>query len=182
MIQVSEHANAIFSSVCYRISEALVDPGDRWAGFEGVRGVLLSHGHFDHIYGLNEVLRLNPDVKVYVNSSGREMLMDSKKNLSYYHGTPFVFDCPDAICVVEDGAEIRIGDCCARAVYTPGHHPSCVTWIIGDCVFSGDSYIPGTKVVTNLPGGSRGEALRSVEVVRGLGAQGRIFPGHRVSH
>lgn len=43
----------------YVFNDILVDPGDTWEGFNNVSSVLLTHAHFDHIYGLNELFRIS---------------------------------------------------------------------------------------------------------------------------
>lgn len=177
---VQSLVNSIFNSQSYSVHGILIDPGDEWEAFYGVAAVLLTHAHFDHIYGLNRVIELNPSALVYTNQYGREALLSDRKNMSRYHGSSFVFAYPENIRIVSDGSILRIDDgTVAKAVFTPGHHPSCVTWVIGDCVFSGDSYIPGIKVVTNLPGGNKEDALRSQATIMALqGAGLRIYSGH----
>jgi len=61
---------------------------------------------------------------------------------------------------------------------TPGHNPSCLTFRIGDALFTGDAFIPGIPTVTRLPGGNRRQAKESVSRILSLG--GRIYPGHKV--
>lgn len=144
-------------------------------------GVLLTHAHFDHIYGLNELLKLFPNTLVYTNECGTETLLDARKNMSLYHETPFVLERPDNIRIVNDGDEIELDKgITAKVVATSGHHPSCLTYIISDAIFTGDSYIPGIKVVTNLPKGNKKLAQDSVEKIL-LMSEGRIiYPGHYV--
>lgn len=179
-MNVLSHINELFSSVSYRSEKILVDPGDWWKGFEGVSAVLLTHAHFDHIYGLNRVMEVSPGARVYTNEAGKAMLLNAKKNMSHYNETPFVFEYPDSIRIVEDGEEILLDDgLTAKAVFTPGHNPSCITWVIEDMVFTGDSLIPGVKTVTNLPGGNRTQALESESLIRQLADGKIIYPGHK---
>ena len=182
--------NTFFTSCTYVLSDGesrwLVDCGDvepLLPLLEGraVNGVLLTHAHFDHIYGLNELLRRFPDVMVYTNGCGRDTLLDARKNMSLYHETPFVFEHPDNIRIVDDGDEIELSaGLKAKVVSTPGHHPSCLTFIVDQAIFTGDSYIPGAKVVTNLPKGNKSQALESLERIMEM-ARGRIvYPGHYI--
>lgn len=171
----------MFNSVSYKLKQFIIDPGDVWDGFCNVSKVLLTHVHFDHIYGLNELMNISPDAKVYTNEFGKEMLLDAKKNLSFYHETPFVFERPENIVIINDGEEIDIGNGLnAKAVYTLGHNPSCITWIIGDAIFTGDSYIPGIKTVTNLPRGNKAQAIESENLIKQLAIGKIIYPGHKV--
>lgn len=175
------YINSLFNSTTYRIANAILDPGDEWEGFNNVRAVLLTHAHFDHIYGLNRLLEINPMAIVYTNEHGREMLLNDKLNMSRYHETPFEIQYPERIIVINNGAKIRLGDdSIAKAIFTPGHNPSCITWVIDDCVFTGDAYIPGIKTVTNLPGGNKNQAAESIEIIKKISNGRRIFPGHKV--
>ena len=79
--------------------------------------------------------------------------------MSFYHETPFLFEYTDRIRIVADGDEIVLSDeLKAKVIATPGHHPSCLTYIIDNAIFTGDSYIPDVKVVTNLPKGNKKQA------------------------
>ena len=180
MMNISKHVNSFFNSICYKVGNCLIDPGDIWEGSDAVGTVLLTHAHFDHIYGLNALFRRSPDIKVYTNETGREMLLDAKKNMSLYHEHPFVFDHHESIITVEDGEKIHFEDnIIAKAIFTPGHNPSCITWEIEDSVFTGDSYIPGIKTVTNLPGGNKKDAERSLDLIKELSLGKIIYPGHK---
>lgn len=181
MMQFESHVNSLFNSLSYRFGLVLFDPGDEWEGFHDVSIVFLTHAHFDHIYGLNRVIELNPNVRIYTNESGREMLLNSRKNLSLYHESLFVISATSHIVTVEDDEEIEIGDgLTAKAIFTPGHNPSCITWLIGDSLFTGDSYIPRLKTVTNLPGGNKKYAEQSIELIKTLAVGRIIYPGHKV--
>ena len=172
------HQNSVMNSVSYKIGRLLVDPGDEWGGFQDVSAVLLTHGHYDHIYGLNRVLELNPEAIVITNTSGAQMLADSRLNLSKYHDEPFEFRYPDSIRIVKEGDKLEIDEKTVEVYETPGHHPSCLTYIVNSEVFSGDSYIPGIKTVTNLPGGSAELAQKSrVRIVKLAEGKG-LNPGH----
>lgn len=109
------------------------------------------------------------------------MLLDARKNMSFYNETPFVFEYSDNIVIVNDGdvLEMESGKL-VTAVFTPGHNPSCITWVMGDAIFTGDSYIPGAKTVTNLPDGNRQLAEASILMIKQLSMGRTIYPGHKV--
>ena len=122
------------------------------------------------------------EARVYWRPWARGHLLNAKLNSSVYHVTPFVFDYPERIVVVDDGTRVDLGDGNAvTAVATPGHTPGCITWMTDDALFTGDACIPGVRVVTNLPHGDKQLAMRSLEHIRSLAAEGRtIYPGHDV--
>lgn len=178
---IKYNVNSIFNSISYKIGNSLIDPGDEWEEFENVDAVLLTHAHFDHIYGLNRVAELNPAVKIYTNVYGGKALLSDKLNMSRYHDSPFIFKYEEKIINVDNEEEINIGDdLTARAYFTLGHNPSCITWVIGDAVFTGDAYIPGVKTVTNLPGSNKLLAHQSELLIIKISQGRRVFPGHRI--
>lgn len=65
--------------------------------------------------------------------------------------------------------------------HTPGHNPSCLTFEVGDYLFTGDAYILGIKVVTIFKGGDKKIAAESVERIIELAIGKITFPGHEVS-
>ena len=196
MLKVLHIVNSVFSSRTYILSNDagnefwLVDCGDVsplmevFSSMSGgsfvVKGVLLTHAHFDHIYGLPHLTEMFPEVKVYTNEAGRRTLADSRRNLSRYHGNPIAFE-SDNVVVCEDGDVVELFDGVSAKVFeTPGHHPSCLTFEVGDYLFTGDAYIPGVAVVTLLPEADKVLAAQSVEQIKSL-AEGRIVcPGHEV--
>lgn len=102
--------------------------------------MLLTHAHFDHIYGLPEILKFYPDCRVYTNEIGRETLANAKLNMSLYHETPLTVE-GKHICTCGEGADIElIDDIKARTYETAGHYPNCLTFRIEDSLFTGDAY------------------------------------------
>lgn len=186
-MEIRQIVNSVFNSCSYVISwrdqSWLVDCGDVPPVLAAIRGtlsgVLLTHAHFDHIYGLNQLLSLFPGLPIFTNQHGKDGLLSDKLNFSRYHEEPFVLDVPECIHVVDDGAVIKLMDgVLARAVATPGHGPSCITWVVNDAVFTGDSYIPGVKTVTNFPHSDKELAHQSEDHIRQLARGRRVFPGH----
>lgn len=185
--QVKRVQNTIFSSCTWVLDGRwLVDCGDvepllPHLDNASLQGVLLTHGHFDHIYGLNELCERSSDVRVYCSAWAREQLLNAKLNLSFYHETPFVFDYAERIVVVQDGDTVDMGDGnVVTAVATHGHTPGCITWMTDEALFTGDAYIPGVRVVTNLPYGDKCLAAQSVKKILALAASRTICPGHDV--
>ncbi|MEE3485529.1 MAG: MBL fold metallo-hydrolase [Bacteroidales bacterium] len=191
MIQVDHIVNFVFTSLTWVLSICgsdcvwLVDCGDcdkivnQLTGRKVV-GVLLTHAHFDHIYGLPELLDLFPQCRVYSNEAGRVTIADVRKNMSLYHDTPVSVE-GKYICLCDDKSEIPLFDGISAKVFsTPGHHSSCLSFMVGDYFFTGDAYIPGIKVVTNMPGGNKAQAQESVALIQELSKGKQICPGHIV--
>ena len=190
MLQVKQIVNNLFTSNTYIVFDDeynycwLVDIGDyekvanELPNRTSVKGVFLTHTHFDHVFGINALHKDFPDCCIYTAKYGKEALYDEKKNFSKYHESPFVYEGTEVV-VLKEGDTIEIyPDVKVTAFSTPGHCPSCLTYQLNNWVFTGDSYIPEAKVVTKLPNGDRIQAKQSIKKILLL-AQGKtICPGH----
>lgn len=189
MLQVDKIVNSFFDSITWLLSEDgssrvwLVDCGDVLPIIEKVEGkiisgVLLTHAHYDHIYGLPKLLELFPECKVYTNSFGKDALASAKKNLSRYHDNPIEIN-ESFVSVINEGSGVELFPNVVASVYeTPGHNPSCLCFKVGGYFFTGDAYIPGIQVVTNLPYGDKQQAKESLEGIQSLIQNKTVCAGH----
>lgn len=175
-MNVIRHVNSIYSSNTYvvRLTSRewiLVDCGDiheivRDAHEENVKisCVLLTHIHYDHIYGLNELLKEFPNLSICLSENGIHALYSDKLNYSKYHGTPYIYTGNNML-LVKGSSVINIGNVDIEIIATPGHTNDSLSYKINNYLFTGDSYIPGVKTVTNLRGGNRELAVESINVI-----------------
>lgn len=190
MFQLKRVVNSIFSSNTYVITHVinkytyLVDCGNIETFSEItndyiIKGVFITHSHFDHIYGLNKLIEHFPDCTIYISESGREGLFDDKRNFSLYHEQPLNFKGGN-IHVVQNGECIDLfDDIKMECFYTPGHDTSCITFRCGKYLFTGDSYIPNEKPVTKLKGGNKEDYEISLKKIQFLINRDTIVcPGH----
>jgi len=79
-----------------------------------------------------------------------------------------------------DGEEFRIGGMTVRAMHTPGHTPACMTYIVGDTAFVGDTlFMPDFGTArADFPGGDARALYRSIHKVLALPPQTRLFMCH----
>lgn len=181
--------NSVFNSNTFVLTEEnsqdcwLVDVGDiepilQAVGNHRVKGVFLTHTHYDHIYGINKLVERFPDCVVYTSEHGKEGLFSTKLNFSKYHDDPLVFQGKHIRLLVE-GEEISLFSCVAlKAIHTPGHDWSCVSYYTDDLIFTGDSYIPNIKVITSMPKSNKTEAQASLERILKLCKTRDVYPGH----
>ncbi len=191
MLTVDYITNRVFNSRTYILSDEkydsvwLLDCGDtdkvlERIGKKSVEGVLLTHVHSDHIYGLEELIKRFPAVRIYTNAAGVDALKSPKLNISHYHSVcpDISIDAPDNVCVLKEGDYLEVLRTPIQVYETPGHAPSCLTYIIAKMAFTGDSYIPGGKVFCGFPLSNHKQAAESVERIIRLSSEYIIMPGH----
>jgi glyoxylase-like metal-dependent hydrolase (beta-lactamase superfamily II) len=98
----------------------------------------------------------------------------------FNEGTSFQRDGSQFDKLLVDGDTFRIGTMEARAIHTPGHTPACMTYVVGDAAFVGDTmFMPdyGTARV-DFPGGDARTLYRSIKKVLSLPPETRLFMCH----
>jgi len=82
--------------------------------------------------------------------------------------------------LVSEGERLPLGELAIDVLHTPGHTPACVTYLIGDAAFVGDTlFMPDYGTArTDFPGGSAADLYRSVRRILALPGETRIFVGH----
>lgn len=192
MLKVESAVGKVMNSIVYALSDGicndyyLIDIGDFDTAKSllpkeaNVRGVFITHGHHDHIFGLNKLKEAFPNCDVFASEECAKMLASSKLNLSMYLEMPMEYT--GEVTILHDGDTIPLLDGInLTAIATPGHNPSCLCFEVENYLFTGDSYIPGVKVVSNLPNGNKRQTWESVAKILELGNGRMICPGHVVS-
>lgn len=144
-----------------------------------VEAILLTHTHFDHIGGLNEVRRVKPS-PVYVHAFEADWLGDPELNGSsmWPQVTPPVRCDPADVVLAKEQTITLLGRPC-RVLHTPGHSPGSVSYLLEDHLFGGDVLFYGSVGRTDLPGGSEQDLLASIHgKLFPLGDGITVYPGH----
>jgi len=98
----------------------------------------------------------------------------------FNEGTAFERDGSQFDRLFVDGDTYRIGGLTAVAIHTPGHTPACMTHVIGDAAFVGDTlFMPDAGTArADFPGGDAHELYRSIRKVLALSPETRLFMCH----
>lgn len=98
----------------------------------------------------------------------------------FNEGTEFQRDGSQFDQLFADGDTYQIGSMTAFAMHTPGHTPACMTHVIGDAAFVGDTlFMPdGGTARADFPGGDARELYRSIKKVLGLPPEMRLLMCH----
>ena len=148
-------------------------------GAKKVKGVFLTHAHYDHIYGINSLVEAFPECIIYGSKETLEALRNDKLNFSYYYENPLnYFGRIEEI--LDNGQNIQLWDGIdIQAIITPGHTSGSTCYRVNKNIFTGDAYIPNIPPVTKLKGGNKEEAKKSVKKIESLIVEGdNIHPGH----
>ena len=140
-------------------------------------GILLTHGHFDHISAAN-ALREKYHIAIYACSWEKEMLEDPGFNLSLYQGRPVSVK---ADRYLEDLEVFEAAGFTLQMLHTPGHtEGSCCYHIAEEGVLmSGDTLFCGSCGRTDLPGGNSTQMRLSLRrLLTSLPDETEVFPGH----
>ena len=115
-------------------------------------GILLTHGHYDHILSLDG-LREAARIEASVHEEDAVMLTDGRKNAFYeFFGKERVFRPADTL--LTDGARIPLGEDEITVLHTPGHTPGSVCYLCGKELITGDTLFADTIGRCDLWGGS----------------------------
>lgn len=166
----------------------LVDCGDaskiiKWLNKNQKRlsGIFLTHCHIDHIYGVNEMMDVYPDAKIYVaKGTGLKGVKDLRLNLTRFMEEPYIVETNNLV-EVDEGDEISIfDDTLLKVLKTDGHSPDSLSFLVNRRLFTGDAYIPGVRVVAKLPGANKSQAQVSLERIQKLAQDNslEVMPGH----
>ena len=142
-------------------------------------GILLTHGHFDHIMSVDTLRQAEPHLKVYIHEADAPMLSDGQKNgFAFFFHQNRVWQEADAL--LTDGQELTVGSVTLRVLHTPGHSPGSVCYLCASegILLTGDTLFADNIGRCDLWGGSYAVIRQSLKRLRGLDGGLTIYPGH----
>lgn len=138
--------------------------------------ILLTHGHFDHIFGVKECSE-KFGIPVYMNDNDKSVVTNGLSQ-------KFDLKIPDtsfSTLPLEDGQAIKFGNTEFKVITTPGHTPGgvCFYGEADKVLFSGDTLFAGCIGRTDLVEGDYDKIIVSImEKLMGLPGDVTVFPGH----
>ena len=172
---------------CYVLTDeatgaaAVIDPGffddrlRRVAETGNVKMILLTHGHFDHMAGAEELRRATA-APILAMETERALLADAEANASrQFFGRDRSLD-PDR--GLSDGEALRLGETVLTVMAAPGHTAGGCCYLTKDAAFTGDTLMEYSVGRSDLPTGDQYALLRSVQKLAGLPGDPDICGGH----
>lgn len=184
-----------YAENCYVLSDRLhppdclvIDPGAGlgavidYTGKEKLTpvGVLLTHGHLDHIAGLPEAAAAWPDAPILIGRAEGDAPQSPQRNLSAAFGLPLKME-QRASRLLDGGEELTVGRLTIHVLPTPGHSLAglCFHCPAGEEVFTGDVLFAGSVGRSDIPGADGEALIRSIrEQLLPLPPSTRVRPGH----
>lgn len=168
-----------FDSASGRTSTKSADEIIAYVKAEGlkVEWIFETHVHADHLSGapylkkqLGGKIAIGSNIKTVQKTFGAIFNVEAEFRRD---GSQF-----DAL--FDDGARFRLGAIDARVIHTPGHTPACITYVIGDAGFVGDTlFMPDYGTARcDFPGGDAATLYRSIQKIFALPDETRLFMCH----
>jgi glyoxylase-like metal-dependent hydrolase (beta-lactamase superfamily II) len=141
--------------------------------------VILTHGHIDHIAGVDILRDKFPSIAVYIHKLDAELLTDSVGNLSFMTGS--AFSTGSANHLVDEPDEIEEAGIKLRVIHTPGHTLGgiCLYDEREGIVFVGDTLFADSVGRTDFPGGDIRQLIEGIkQKLFTLPDETVVYPGH----
>ena len=130
-----------------------------------VAAILLTHGHFDHVGGVRQVVA-EMDCPVYLCTKDLTLPPRMTDGPLYYTDS------------YQEGSHLELAGISFDVIETPGHTPGSVCLLAEDCLFSGDTLFAGSCGRTDFPGGDTRQMYASLARLAQIPQDYRVFPGH----
>lgn len=138
--------------------------------------ILDTHAHADHLSGADYLRRLT-GAKLGIGA------LITKVQKAFVPLFGVTSNAPDAHVfdlLLKEGDTLPLGNLEIRVLHTPGHTPACVTYLIDDMAFVGDTlFMPDYGTArADFPGGDAATLFRSIHKILALPSETRVFVGH----
>ncbi|MDP1737564.1 MAG: MBL fold metallo-hydrolase [Caulobacter sp.] len=167
-----------YATASAKVSTGFADAILKAASDQGldIRFVLETHAHADHLSAADYIRRATGAVVVIGEHIGEVQAHFA----ALFEADDVVPDGSAFGRLVADGEEIMLGETPIRVLHTPGHTAACVTYLIDDAAYVGDTlFMPDYGTArTDFPGGDAVALYRSIRRILALPPGTRIFVGH----
>jgi glyoxylase-like metal-dependent hydrolase (beta-lactamase superfamily II) len=142
-----------------------------------VEWILETHAHADHLTA-SKYIKKNLGGKIAIGENIKEVIKFWVPIFNNENDTPL--DGSQFDHLFKDGEKFSIGNLEVKVIHTPGHTPACLSYLVEDCVFVGDTiFVPRMGTArTDFPGGSAKNLYNSIQKLLALPDETKIFVGH----
>ncbi len=137
--------------------------------------ILLTHGHFDHVGAVADLLHTWPEVPLYLHAA----------DLREENGELFPLGVQldtgakaSRVRPLREGDLLDLAGLQVAVLHTPGHSKGSCCFLTEDCLFTGDTLFRFSMGRTDFPGGDPSEMSASLARLAALPGDSRVYPGH----
>ena len=144
-----------------------------------IKAIILTHGHFDHIAGLNDFMKSFGETKVYIDRFDLELVTNPKLNCSRFGRTIVTYN--GEVIDFKDGDTLDFGDDLVFKIYeTPFHTEGsvCILNKSENALFTGDSLFKGSIGRYDLITSDHSKLKNSLDIIKCFDNKLVVYPGH----
>lgn len=143
-----------------------------------VAAYVCTHAHADHISALAALHAIEP-APIAIHSNDLEWAFDEINQILPYYSVPKM-PAVDDFLRLESSSDWEFADMVFQCIETPGHTPGgcCILFPEGNILISGDTLFKGSCGRTDLPGGDARVLKDSLNMLKQLPDETRVYPGH----
>lgn len=145
-----------------------------------LKGIFLTHGHFDHIKGLGKIME-EFNSCLFINKNDCNLLNDTFLNCSLFLNEHVVIKCNNKkIIYLSNNEEIFCLNEKMICYSTPGHTLGSMCFLFKESklLFTGDTLFKGTIGRVDLPSSDENSMKKSIELIKNIDGDYKIYPGH----
>lgn len=173
----------IYQTNCYLLKDnghvCIIDPGKKAERIismidenEIVDAILLTHGHFDHIGAVDDLVK-QYNCPVYVHEADKELLTNSSINTA----SGMIATVNSPVLLFDEG-KMEIGQFCFDIIFAPGHTEGCTLIQYKNHLFTGDVLFFEGIGRTDLYGGNMSKMRQSLRIIQTMDPVLIVYPGH----
>ena len=144
-----------------------------------VEGILLTHGHYDHIQAVDSFIKeFNYNIPIYISKFDLELLNNPNLNCSALHNKKVITNFNPIL--IENEKDINLRSFNIKPIFTPYHTSGSICYLLEDenALFTGDSLFKLSIGRTDLPTSDSTKLNKSISKLFKLSKYLTIYPGH----
>lgn len=143
-----------------------------------IKYILITHGHFDHVYALPEFKKVFPNAMILIHKDDVELIDNIAMQCEMAGLENVTLPCVDGL-VSEESRNLKVGEVEIKIIHTKGHSKGGVSYLIGDMLFTGDTLFRASIGRSDLWGGDIKELEFSIrKKLYKLDDSIKVYPGH----